>query len=59
MKSLKTLKSLLAKRAALYKRIAEAERKLIAEAAAIEKPTTKTNIKPVIKKILNPKKTRG
>jgi hypothetical protein len=49
MKSAITLKALLAKRAALDKQIADAEKKLIAEAEAAEKASAKTDKKPAKK----------
>ena len=50
MKPVIALKTLLAKRAALDKQIADAEKKLIAEAEAIEKASAKPAKKPAVKK---------
>jgi hypothetical protein len=55
MKSVSTLKTLLAKRAALDKQIADVEKKLIAEAEAIEKAAAKADKKPATKKPAKPR----
>jgi len=56
MKSLSTLKSLLTKRAAIDKQIVDAEKKLVAEAEAMEKAAAKPAKKPAKPRKAAPKK---